>query len=557
MVLRCSHKYGLGVLSGIWMCSFLLFGGFHEYISCALSIALCVYLWFTIRKNGKLILKKDILSWSVFAICIGYGLTCLWGIDRGMSFVGFLKFLPVGLYLVCLWQDGKQQAFLRIMPLFGAGCAVVCSILAYMPATAEFFAVAGRAAGFFQYPNTFAIFLLVCQLLLFRFPDKKWWDYVAILLLVAGILLTGSRTVFVLMVIANGIIVFLSAGRKTRFWLLGALVAACLAVVLLALGGNPVLSRYLSISFTQSTFIGRLLYAADGLKLVLRYPLGMGYMGYYYTQSSIQTGVYSVAFAHNELLQLFLDVGWLPAGLFAAVVIKWFFRKDITWQDRIIVGTLCAHCLFDFDLQFVAMFMLLLVLLDSPAKTVEIRKVKALYAPVGVTALVSAYMCAALLLAYLGHWQTADKLYPYNTANLLNMLSKTEDVTYANELSDRILAQNKAYFAPYSMKAKYAFSRGNIPEVINYKHKVFEANPFGWEEYEEYCQMLIQCIALYQKNGDMQSVQACYSELIATQKRLRGNEQKLSALGKMIDDVPVTELSQAVQAYIAERGRSQ
>ena len=72
--------------------------------------------------------------------------------------------------------------------------------------------------------------------------------------------------------------------------------------------------RVLSLSFTESTFVGRFLYYMDALPQILRRPFGMGYMGYYYDQLSVQTGVYSVMYLHNDLFQLVLDTGWIPAA---------------------------------------------------------------------------------------------------------------------------------------------------------------------------------------------------------------------------------------------------
>ena len=62
--------------------SLLCIGGFHEYISCALSIALCVYLLLRLRKTKVLRIRKDFLTSAVVAVCLGYGITCLWAIDR-------------------------------------------------------------------------------------------------------------------------------------------------------------------------------------------------------------------------------------------------------------------------------------------------------------------------------------------------------------------------------------------------------------------------------------------------------------------------------------------
>ena len=70
--------------------------------------------------------------------------------------------------------------------------------LMYIPTLDTYFAVSGRLSGFVQYPNAFAIILLVSELLLITKDRLRIWDYVCITLLLFGILYTGSRTVFLL-----------------------------------------------------------------------------------------------------------------------------------------------------------------------------------------------------------------------------------------------------------------------------------------------------------------------------------------------------------------------
>ena len=535
-----------GFVNWLTLGAIILVGGFHTYIACLLSVAMCVYLVLRLKKG--IVRYPGILGTGVLLLCLGYGLSCLWAVDPGMAFTGFLKFLSVGLYLLCLWQEEKTTELLEALPGFGAACVVLSALLAYAPLIGDYFRVAGRMAGFFQYPNTFAVFLLLCQLLSLRKAGKGWLDYVFLAILTGGILLTGSRTVFVLAVVADALMILFCSRKKGRVLLIYG--GICLLVVLLALNEDFILHRYLTISLGESTFVGRVLYLVDALVLVLRYPFGMGYMGYYYIQGSIQTGVYSVTYAHNELLQLLLDVGWIPTIVFAIALGKWFFRKDVSSTDRILVGTLLAHCLFDFDLQFVGMVFLLLALMHRPGKPIRIKKTGWVRPLAGATAVVSLYMAVALGLAHLGAYRAADVLYPYNTANMLKMLSQTTDLEEANTLSDRILAQNQDYYAPYTMKAKYAYSQGDFTGVIQNKRKAFETNPFGWEEYEEYCQMLLRGIPLYAQMGDNSSAELCRQELINAQQRLRSNADRLSPLGKKIQDQPITELSPAVQAEI-------
>lgn len=547
----------IDITDGVTILALLMVGGFHEYVSCLLATILSVCLLIRITKAKTFVFKQDINAISVILISLGYGLSCFWAVDRGMAFIGFLKFLPLLLFVFLLWQESGKKRVLAILPYFAAGMAVISAIGMQFPEGEKWFSVAGRLAGFFQYPNTFAVFLLVCELLLLKKQQKHWWDYVTILLLAAGLLYTGSRTVFVLFLVLNFAMLLVLFPQKGKMALLAGAGFAVLAVGVLALAGNPVSRRYLSISLTESTFVGRILYFVDALPLLLKHPFGMGYMGYYYIQGSVQTGVYSVAYIHNDFLQLLLDIGWIPGLVFIGAVVSCFLQKNVPLADKLVVAALCLHSLFDFNLQMVGIFFVLLLLIDRPDTALRTVKVKALSKVALVSiATVSLYMGGALLLSHLGHWQLSDRFYTYNTRNKLSMLEKEADLEKANALADQILVYNTQYFAPYSIKAKYSYSKGDFTSLIQYKQATFERNPFEYREYEEYCRMLLTGIDLYQKAGDARSAAFCAEQLLQAQEALASNAQRLSKLGKMINDQPVTELSEELQQQIRKIGGS-
>ena len=143
----------------ILLLALLAVGGFHEYISCILCVAMGA--WLLLRREKKLQLGASPLSFGVLALCLGYGIVCLWAVDKGMAFVGFFKFLPLLLFLLCRSREEKESKLLQWLPYVGAAMTVVSAIGMLIPATKEWFSVADRLAGFFQYPNVFAIFALI------------------------------------------------------------------------------------------------------------------------------------------------------------------------------------------------------------------------------------------------------------------------------------------------------------------------------------------------------------------------------------------------------------
>lgn len=536
----------------VLLLSIVFVGGFNEYVSCILSVILCAYLVFKTIKTKKLLIKPSITLLSVALICLGYGFTIIYAVDSGMAFIGFVKYLPLILFLVANWQSGKSK-YAEILPAFAAILTVISGIGMYIPLFKPFFTVAERLAGFFEYPNTFALFLLVCELLLFKKTSFKITDFVIMAILSFGIFLTGSRTVFVLFFIANALAVFFIAKREVRKILI--IVFLCAVAVLSAFiifSDNLIFARFLRISLNETTFVGRFLYFYDALPIMLKNPFGLGYTGYSHIQHSVQTGVYTVRYIHNDFLQFVLDIGFIPALLFIAAIIRKIFKKDTPNYIRIILLTVCAHSCFDFNLQYLSVFFILLLLLeDNERQPKEIKKnLWSVQSALAVVLVISIYMGISLSLAHFDARLASDKMYPFNTDNKIAMLAVETDINRANTLANEIQQQNSATYIPYGIKAKYAYSKGEFTAVIKNKQIAFTKNPFNYDEYEEYCRMLINGIALYQKAGDRESVNVCRTELLKTKALLEKNKDRLSSLGKKIKDQPNTVLSEEILHYI-------
>ena len=538
----------------ILLLSLVLSGGFNEYVGCVLSAIISVLLIVKIAQNRNLVVNINITSLSIAVITLLYLISCFYAIDSGMAFVGFLKFLPVLLYMLLLMQDkGIKERLIALLPYVALALGVLSLVLMYIPITKDYFTVSERMAGFLQYPNTFALFLLVGELTALSKEKLKPIDIISALLLIILLLFTGSRAVFVLAVFSNVLIIFFRKGRKNKIILCTVLAALVLAVLLLLplLKSNEIFSRYFTISFGESTFVGRLLYYADAFPVILRHPFGLGYMGYYYVQQSIQTGVYSVMFIHNDFLQLLLDVGWIPCLLFVVGIIKSFFRKGNSAGKRIILLTVFLHCLFDFDLQFISMFFILLLFLNyNDGKQLELKKGAVFVFSFVITGLLSLYFAVALGLAHFGFNQAADSMFPGNTQNKVDLLIAEDDIVTQNEIADRIISQNEYVQIAYSAKARYAFSQGDFESLISYKNKIFQIAPFSYDEYEDYCYMLIQGIQLYKQAGDEYSTEVCEQQLLKTADRLDRLDDKLSNLGRKIVDQPKTDLPDDIVKYI-------
>ena len=141
-------------------------GAFYEYVSCFLSVIMLIWLTVKAVRDKKLKFSVDLTSISILLLVVSYFICVLWAIDRGMAIIGFFKFLPVVLYMFVIMQKDETESILSHLPYVAAVVAVITAVLMQIPALNSYFSVSGRLAGSFQYPNSFALFLLVSELIL-------------------------------------------------------------------------------------------------------------------------------------------------------------------------------------------------------------------------------------------------------------------------------------------------------------------------------------------------------------------------------------------------------
>lgn len=543
----------------------LLFTGiYYEFEACLLSLVLLVLLAIRLQQQGGLTLRINFAGCFAVVLPLLYLLSAVWAVDSQMALLGAAKFLPVGLFALLIMQYSETQLddVLSWMPATGAVLVVLCFLLSFVPVLRAYLIVNGRQAGTFEYPNSYALFLLLGLLWLLQEKKTGWIRVSMALILLFGIMMSGSRTIFVLfllMVFAS----LLFSGSKGRRRLLAAILAIFLAVALLAVRYFPdaPITRLFSVSFSESTLLGRLLYWKDALPVLLSHPFGLGYQGYFYLQGSFQTGVYSVNHAHNEFLQLFLDVGWIGGaaliGLFGYGI--WKNRRN---AKGILLLALGLHCAMDFDLQFIAIYLILLLLLPwsdgvkkeiaFPGSTAPGKKgkmPKGYYIVMAVAGLVVAYVGLGNVLYYCGS-DAASMFYPKNTQHEIAELTASESVEELEERADAILSHNRWVGVAWDAKARAAFSDGTIQKMITYKETALKCQKYDITEYEDYLYMLSVAIQLYQEAGDEASAEYCMEKALSLPDRIEAVLESTDELAWKLTDQPELEWGEEYRTYL-------
>lgn len=525
-----------------------LWGGFYLWSSAFASVLLTAILCITVKKQKALVVRWNIGMCVCLLVSLAYLITGLWGVDAGGGLTGFVKFFPLFLFYLALMQfkEQEREGCLAVLPVSGALMVAVSCICAMIPALRSIFLVNHRLAGFFQYPNSFAVFLLCLAIYIPKTPHKPAIKYAIFGILIVGIVMSGSRTALVIGVVIGVIEAARYASRPIFRKRLGLALSLAVLVTLaiLLLPNSTILERLTVLPTQSSTFLGRLLYAKDALMQIVRHPFGLGYGGYYFAQGSFQTGVYAQRFVHNELLQLLIDIGWIPTIAACVFLCRAFWKSKA--ENRLMMLALLGHALFDFDFQFLSLIFLLLLAGHKAVEETGWHRPQKTVAPVllpAAGAVLSLGICMAICdtAYYAGHWDVALYFNPLHTEAKISFLTTQDDADILDQLADHILRDNQNVSIAYSAKANAAFSRGSGQDFIKYKLQAISLAPYQIEEYEDFTVKLYQLSRLYEEHGMTESAEYCVKYLFSVPGMLEDVKESTSPLAWKITDKPQLE----------------
>ena len=536
-----TESHVLSVLEWLLLLCPFLFGCFFPWASALVSLVLITLLFLLIRR-GLLCCTYSAPFLAAASIVLFHLGGIFWGTDHGMALVGAVQFLPLPLFILLIEQYTPEQRLnlLRRMPYTASMMVVLSVLLSRFPLLEGWFLVAGRQSGFFQYPNTYAIYLLFALVLVLFSSPLRFGQLPWLILLTIGILLSGSRIVFFLLLVVFLVFFLTEKSKQSRLNVLVVAVPALLGSILYVLltGSRESIGRFLTSSLTASEFVGRLLYAWDAIPVILRHPLGLGYTGYRWLQGSFQTGVYSVQHVHNELLQLLLDVGWIPAGLLLWALWCGLRSPEGGVCRKLLLAVLLFHNLLDFDTQFISVALLLFLVVDTEPKA-ETSHRFGLLAPVSLTvlAVLSLWLGSASFLYYVRKPASALRVYPAYTAALVDLLPDASGQELG-PLADRVLHLNQSIALAHDAKAEVDSSDGNFSGMCSHKQEAIRLSRYNLAEYLDYFDLLRCSRDLYLQTGDTVSADRCMALIEEIPAMLEAADNQTSRLGQMIHDQP-------------------
>ena len=559
----------------------ICFGGFYDFVACGLAVILLVNLLIKYIKNKKIKIEINLAFIVICILNLASIIVCFYAVDKSMAVFGIFRNLAILIFYLnlCQYEKEENQKSLLTVSFTSLGMFLVSIIMYFIePLRSLVFSDGNRLTGFFQYANTFALFLLLGFIILaFSKKINIKLKIILLTLLFIGILLTGSRITFFLGVINIFILMLTIPNKKYRKYCFLGLLAILLIATIIAFATNNFqnIGRFLTTNITSSSLLGRLVYFKDAIKLIITNPFGLGYMGYSYCYPEVQTAMYSVKFVHNDILQLALDYGIIVAlVVFISLVrrILIYLKNYLKYKKEsdkleekydslisfLLLFTILIHCFFEFDFEFMSILFILLLIISinydhQKSKYIEIKKSFLIVICLPAVLVLNIYFGIASFANYIGNYSLSLNFLPnYTEAKLKRIENNLENnnLNNAKELADEILEQNKYCVEAYLVNVNYFLEKGEDSKVLENLKLAISLDRYNIEEYNNYVFVLSQIINQKIIEEEYDDVDFYIKEVLKVEQMLEDLKNNTSKFAKYFIDKPNFELDEEAKKYI-------
>lgn len=216
------------------------YGMYYEFCGTVITVIVLGILifWFLKKRHLGLSLSVGFFMGILFVAC--YLITIPYAVDSGIAVLGVAKVIWIPLFLAACRQlpSEKRNQIFSMVPYMGVLLCLAGFTAYFLPFLKGYFYINGRLSSGFQYANTFALFLLAGIILVCDRKEMVWKDYLSGGILLFGIVLSGSRMVFVLTCLT--LLYLIIRNRNLR--LAGG--ASFLAAIFLLYLSVPLIARY-------------------------------------------------------------------------------------------------------------------------------------------------------------------------------------------------------------------------------------------------------------------------------------------------------------------------
>ena len=545
-------KYIRGDVTMALLSIFPFLQGANElHVVFILDIVLLSLLLFKIYKNKKLIFTKDIkfiliLIWSFF-----YLLTTFYSVDTELAFLGFLKLFSVPIFLLLVMQyeytEEERSKWFGAIGRVGVVMVVICVIWSLLFQRDTFF-YQNRLAGFFNYANSFAVFLLIGFISTGFKKNFSKLDYGVMSILLSGIILTNSRSMMIITLVSYlALLIFGKVSKREKFLNTGILLVVGICVVFVV-GLFGVSNRIGTTSGNAGEWLLRLLYYKDAVRMLGENIWGYGHMAWWYMQEGLQTGAYDARYVHNGLLQVALDAGVIPALLIVIMFVKAFFEKNRSVRDKVLMVVILGHAFIDFDMEFLAITLPRFMTLEFDKKT-EIKNNSLIKAATLSGVIVYSFFGVVTILNKVEAYDISNKLFAYSLA-LDGELVKENDFTKRVEIAEELYEKNKYFLNASKILSQKEQIAENYEKANEYEFWIVRNKKYTMKNYIEYVQFLEDSIRYYYSVNDIEGVKVCVERLNAVRDRIEEVKDTSDELAYEIVHKPRLDMPEEMNEYI-------
>lgn len=529
----------------------IMTGGFFDNSVAFLGLLITTCL-FIMLVRGETFYGRD--QRKVFLIptgimCIAI-LVSFWAVDYMENFMGVMR---IG--VICLWmylvrcRDEKEiVAAKRMIPLLGCLTVGISMISLWIPQLEPYFWENSRMSGFFQYANTNGLFFAIgIMILIYQLKEQRKlvYDIAQMVVLIVGLLLSGSRSVLLLLLVWGVWHAIRTAEFRKPFFI-GAGALLLLGGTYVAVTGDMAnIGRIFTIFTSNSTLWGRLLYYRDAILLLLQKFFGLGRLGYYYSQGTFQSGIYHIKFVHNDFLQMALDYGVIALGLLLVFLIWQIVRGKQSRMDKELLLFICVASMLDFHCQYLLIIMIACLFLDYGNCVKEKKsQIKENYVMLPVFLVVFLYVGIATGSSKSGNLGLTLSMLPDYTNAQEKVLLNSMGTVESYELATRLIEKNPYNITAYIARGSFYGSQLYVQECIADLDKMLELDPYNVEYYKQY-EIMIEnmesvLLAVEEKDDDItEKLELLQERKDSLPMQLESMQERTSFLAYKIKDVPV------------------
>lgn len=512
-------------------------GGYYVFYSAAVGIVLLIALLVHIFKTKSIKYSKSFTFFVLLFMSVMYFLTKFWAVDKSMSIHGFVKFFTAFLFTLAIIQISREerQQLLYSVPITAVIMTVFTELMGFTEfGRNRFYDNIGDLHGAFEYANAFAIYLLIAFVIALCSNIKIPFKLVTIVVCAYGIYKSNSRAVWMISAVMLVLIVlcyvFKNVSKSTRklIVILIFLFGVLSFIILYRFGIVEKIFNYIN---TDGSFNERYLYYTDTLRYILKHPFGKGAYAFYFAQSKFQSAYYYAIDVHCDLLQYAIEIGVIPALLFAVVVVKQLFSKQTSLLQKLVMTAIMLHSLFDYDLQFISILFVLLLCFDYP--NVEEKEIDSKLIPtviVSVFAVLYVVIGLSAFCNYIGDHQKSVYYYK-NTPSLIILMQSTNDKQSAYVIAQEILKRNDSVYEPNNVMANIYSADNKYGKAIKQMELVIEKDPRTMQHYRDYIDLLVKANKYYEERGETEKSQNCKNKIASVDDMIMELKENTAARG--------------------------